>query len=215
MNNAIKNLNKKIREHTVETGKADETLFNFGVELGRLIEKNNIDSCRLDFFIEQEKELNLYESKRLRIDSINKIMRILIVKAHQEQYRTNRTIHYRTGWSNENTPLKKDIEHKYNISYSSIDQENVGGDFVIYFKLNGQLKDIFVEHKVGTRVEINLSNSSGEDHEYIASEEDSENDFYGTCISLSPHDTDKSEFEIDAFANDVEKFYTMFRLKLI
>ena len=214
MESVLKNLNKKIKEHVENTGNADETLFNFGIELGRFIEKNNIDSCRLEFFLEQEIQSNQFESKRLRIDSINNIIRILIVKAHQEQYRTKKTIHYRTGWSNENIPLNENIEHKYNISYSSIDQESVGGDFAICFKLNGQLKDIFIEHKVGTRVEINLSNSSGEDHEYIASEEDAENDFYGTCIALYPHDIYKSESEIDAFANDIEKFYTMFRLKL-
>jgi hypothetical protein len=214
MNNAIKNLNKKIREHTVETGKADETLFNFGVELGRLFEKNNVDNSRLDFFIEQEKELNRYESTRLRIESVNNIIHTIIVKAHKEQYRTKGTIHYRTGWSNENNPLNDSISNKYNITYSSIDQEYVGGDFSIFFNLNGQLKDIFIQHNIGTRVEIFLSNSSGEDHEYIASEEDSENDLYGTCISLYPNDMDKSEFEIDTFATDVEKFYTMFCLKL-
>ena len=213
MNIDLKNLDNKIREHTIDTGKADETLFNIGVELGRLIEKNNIDPCRLEFFIDQEKELNRYESARLRIDCVNNIIRKIIVKAHKEQYRTNGTIIYLTGW-NKNTPLNDSIENKYDITYSSIEQEYVGGDFEIYFNLNGQLKDIFVEHKIVTRVKIYLSNTNGEDRQYIASEEDSENDFYGTCISLYPHDVNKSEYQIDAFATDVEKFYTMFRLKL-
>lgn len=63
-------------------------------------------------------------------------------------------------------------------------------------------------------METTLSNSSGEEDEYITNEDDAENSFYSTHISLYAHQDNKSVSEVDAFATDVEKFYTIFCLKL-
>ena len=41
MSDFIKELNKRIAEYIGENSKADEDLFNFGVELGRYLEKNS------------------------------------------------------------------------------------------------------------------------------------------------------------------------------
>lgn len=207
-------LNKKIKKHIGDYRRADEKLFNFGIELGRLLEKNKIKEHRLDFFIEQENNENQTEAKRERIDSVNKILSNLIKWAHKEQFRESGSIHYETGWHSSNKPLSDEIESKYHINYTRINQNNVGEDFDIYFKLNGKLKDIFDNHKIGIEVEISLSNSSEEEEEYINSEDDAENGFYGTQISLYAHQDKKSVSEIDAFASDVENFYTMFCLKL-
>lgn len=207
-------LNKKIKKHIGEYGRADEKVFNFGIELGRLLEKNKIKEHRLEFFIEQENNENQTEAKRERINSVNKIIGNLIGWAHKEQFSKSGSIHYETSWRSSNNPLSEEIEKKYHIKYTRINQNNVGGDFDIYFLLNGKLKDIFEKHKVGIEVETTLSNSSGEEDEYITNEDDAENSFYGTQISLYAHQENKSVAEIDAFAIDVEKFYTIFCLKL-
>lgn len=196
-------LNKKIKNHIGEYGRSDEKLFNFGIELGRLLEKNKIKEHRLDFFIEQENNENQTEAKRERINSVNKIIGKLIGWAHKEQFNKSGSIHYETGWRSSNKPLSDEIENKYNINYTRINQNNVGGDFDVYFKVNGKLKDIFDKHKVGIEVETTLSNSSGEEDEYITNEDDAENSFYSTQISLYADQDNKSVSEVDAFATDV------------
>lgn len=207
-------LNKKIKKHVGDFGKADEDLFNFGIELGRLLEKNEIKQHRLEFFINQENEQNAIEFKRKRIDSVNKILQNIIGWAHKEEFKLSGTINYESGWRAKNHPLSEPVQNKFNITYSRINQNNVGGDFDIYFMVNSKLREIFEKHKVGIEVETTLSNSSGEDDEYITSEDDAENSFYSTRISLYPHNDNRTIAEIDAFATDVEKFYTMFCLKL-
>jgi hypothetical protein len=214
MKTDIDKLNKKIKKHVGEYGKADEVLFNIGIELGRILQKNDIKELRLDFFVQQENEHNQTEAKRNRIDSVNKIIQNIIGWAHKEQFNKTGTIHYESGWRADNKPLSEEVESKFNITYSRINQNNVGGDFDIYFMLNGKLKEIFEKHKVGIQVETTLGNSSGEEDEYLTSEDDAENSFYSTHISLYPHHDNKTVEEIDAFATDVEKFYTIFCLKL-
>lgn len=214
MDKELKQLNKEIEMYVGNMKKADEKIFNFGVRLGRILEKNNTEDYRLNFFVEQENKENELDSKRLRLDSVNKIIKSIIKLAHKEQIREYGSIHYEAGWRASNAPLDLDIEKKYNISYSKINQTNVGGDFDVYFILNGQLKALFEKHKVGIQVETSLNNSSGEEDEYIVSEDDADTCFYSTRISLYPHHQDKTLEEVDAFAKDVEKFYTMFCLKL-
>jgi len=212
MDKELKELNKQI-EGYVKGRKADESIFNFGVQLGRILEKNKVENYRLSFFSEQEAKENQLESKRTRIDSVNKILQKIICLAHKEEIRENGSISYDAGWRGRNAPLNKEIEEKYNITYSSINQTNVGGDFDIYFMLNGQLKDLFEKHNVPTQIEITLSNSSGEEEEYLRDEEDVDN-FYSPHISLYPHHDNITLEKVDAFAKDVEKFYTIFCLKL-
>ena len=215
MDKEIKQLNKQIEEYLGEFRKADETIFNFGVQLGRILEKNNIENHRLSFFVEQEAQSNQVDAKSKVIDGVNKIIQNIISWAHKEQISNSGSICYEAGWrSSNNTPLDEDIAKKYNIAYSNINQTNVGGDFDINFMLTGQLKDIFEKHQVGIQVETTLSNSSGEEEEYIIDEDDAETSFYSTHIFLYPHNNDKTLEEIEAFAKDVEKFYTMFCLKL-
>lgn len=214
MDKELKTLNKLIKVHIGEHGKADEKLFNFGVELGRLLERNKADKHRLPFFVEQEEKNNQVSGRKARIDAVNKIVQNLIKMAHVEQIRTEGQIHYETGWRSTNRPLTTEIQDKYHISYNRISQTNVGGDFDITFELNGKLKEIFQKHKVGLEVEATLSNSSGEDDEYIHTEDDANSSFYITSIQLYAHNDNRTVEQVDAFATDVEKFYTIFCLKL-
>ncbi len=214
MDKELKEFNEILKKYVGEFRKADESLFNYGVELGRILEKNNIKEHRPNFFVEQEEAVNQVASKQSRIDSVNKIIKNMIGLAHKEQVKTCGSIYYDTGYSSENYPLNKDIENKYNITYSRINQERVDGDFDVYFIFNGKLKDIFELHKVGIQVELTLSNSSGEKDECITSEDDAESCFRGARISLYAHNETKGIAEVDAFATDVEEFFTMFCLKL-
>lgn len=214
MDKELKQLNKEIEDYVGDFRKADERIFNFGIRLGRILEKNNAEDYRLSFFSNQEAKESETEIKKNCIDSVNKIIQKIIGWAHKEQIKTSGSIHYEAGWRGKNAPLNETISKKYNITYSRIDQSNYGSDFNVYFMLNGKLKDIFEKHKVGIQVEASLCNSDGEDDEYITDEDYAETCFYSTSISLYPHNDNKTVGEIQAFAQDVEKFYTLFCLKL-
>ncbi len=214
MDKELKEFNQILKKYVGEFRKADEKLFNYGVELGRILEKNNIKEHRPNFFVEQEEAVNQIASKQSRIHSVNKIITKMIGLAHKEQVKTCGSSYYDTGYGADNHPLNKDIENKYNITYSRINQERVDADFDVQFIFNGKLKDIFEMHKVDIEVELMLSNSSGEKDECITREDDAESCFYDAHISLYAHDETKGIAEVDAFATDVEKFFTMFCLKL-
>lgn len=48
MDKELKEFNEILKKYVGEFRKADESLFNYGVELGRILEKNNIKEHRPD-----------------------------------------------------------------------------------------------------------------------------------------------------------------------
>lgn len=187
MNKEYKELNKLVAKHIGFNRNADEALFNFGVEFGRLLEKNGIEQHRLPLFVEQENNNNQYSERKLRIDSVANIIQNIIKLAHKKQVENYGNIYYESGYGSINHPLNADIENEYNITYRGIKQTVVGGDFYITFNVSGKLKAIFIKHQVHNEVEITLRNGIGGEYEYISTEHDAENCFRNTLIKqLSP-----------------------------
>jgi hypothetical protein len=54
MNNNLNLIDHTVRDYANKHRTLDEKLFNLGVELGRLLEKDGISDYRLPFFVEQE-----------------------------------------------------------------------------------------------------------------------------------------------------------------
>lgn len=214
MESELNVINKMIKEYVQDCGKVDEKVFNIGVALGRLLERNNFDNHRLSFFSEQEQKNNDIQIRFKRLLSVHKIIEKIIVLAHVEQVRKTRQINYINGGHSKNNPLSSELEEKYNITYKGIDVEDGNQDFDITFELNGKLKEIFQKHNVGAKFVINLCNSSGENSELINSVHKAETSFYGTTMYSIPTIEELTVEQAETFAVDVEKFYTMFCLKL-
>jgi hypothetical protein len=205
-------LNDKLKE-IAGYGKLDERIFNIGIELGRVLERTKVENYRPPFFVAQEEMLNVREEKAKRIEAVNELIHKLICWAHKEQIREHSGIQYETGWRAANSPFSDEVKTKYCIQYSRIDQVNVGGDFDIYFTATGKLKAIFDKHKINPQIETTLSNGSGEEDEYIASEENAEQSLYGSRISINSHNEQLSLAQINSFADEIEKYFTFFVLK--
>ena len=214
MEQELLKINKLIEKHVKKHGKADEAIFNLGIELGKILVNKNIQAHRLPFFIEQENKNNDYEKRRQRIAAVCKIVHNIIVLAHKEQVNNDGQIYYEAGWRADNKPLSEEVESKYNVAYKRIGQVNVGGDFDITFHLNGKLKEVFQKHKVGIELTTLLSNSCGDEDEYIITEDDAVDSLSSTSIQLYPHYDNMTVEQVDDFATDVEKFSTFFYLRL-
>lgn len=213
MNEEIELLNQKIKEHIGQFAGADEVLFNIGVELGRYIERNKIETLRLPFFIEQERIKNEAEIKHKAINSVNAILQTVLVQAHKEQVEDDGYITYDAAYGASNEPLSKDIEKKFDIAYKGINQATEGEDFRLSFALKGKIGEIFSKHKVGLTFTTFLKNKRGEVSESITSEDNIESIFYRTSISLHSHNENMSLKEVSEFVAEVEKLYMFFCIK--
>ena len=84
MKNFINELNEKIKLHIGDNKYADETLFNYGVELGKHLAKTSAQDKRLDFFVKQSETKNkkdiIFEHKRNIEKHLLTILRMAVKK---------------------------------------------------------------------------------------------------------------------------------------
>ncbi len=71
MNKRLEELNKLVSEHVGTNKRADEKLFQLGVELGRELQKLGIENYRLPFFENQSQSVNAEKAKRDYIKQLN------------------------------------------------------------------------------------------------------------------------------------------------
>lgn len=206
MKNFINELNEKIKLHIGDNKYADETLFNYGVELGKHLTKTNAQDIRLDFFVKQSETINKKDIIWKHKQNIEKYLLSIIRMAVKMQVSDGSSLTF----SNEqyyrgDGKFSKEVEEKYNLEYVRVEQSNTGGDFEIIYKVTNELKDIFDKFEIYSEISFDLENSTGETHETIYDEDDA-NDIYGAFIHIYPNKLDVDK--ITEFENEISKFLT-------
>ena len=107
--------------------------------------------------------------------------------------------------------FSKEIEEKFNLKYSRVEQPSTNGDFEISYNAINELRDIFDKFDILNLIIFKLENSTGEAHETIYNEDDA-NDIYSAFIHIHTHNSNFDVNKIAEFENEVSKFLTKLAL---
>jgi hypothetical protein len=208
MKDDLNKLNDEVSQYIRRLSKVDEKLFNYGVELGRLLEKNNIADYRLPIFVEQEVAKNLAQKKQAVIEKARKLLMGIVINAYKAELDENGAISIdasRHSARNE-THLSDEIVSRYSLKHTGTQQHNTGGDFTLTFLLLGKLQEIFQRHSISPQFEVSANNNSGEEDETLYEPEDIESAFYSLNIGVNSYNTDLSVEQLEAFVDDLNKY---------
>lgn len=206
MNKQIEEINRLVKEHIGQYRKADERLFELGVELGRLLAKSSIDNYRLPFFIEQKNFENQAKQKEVLIKKAEALILKIVLNAYKAELANGNGIYIEPkSYSGRSGHLSEDTISKFGIVHTGTEQNGDGGDFKLKFCLQGLLSEIFQRHKVPPSVSVSVSNPTGEDNDAIYEVEELEANFYSLRLSIFHQNTILTVDQLQIFLNDLEK----------
>lgn len=206
MNEPITKLNKAVAEYANNHRTLDEKLFNLGVELGRMLEKNNIAEYRLPFFVEQEDAKSLAQIKQALIEKAEKLLLDIVKSAYKAELDLSGAITIDASYyGSRNEHLSEDVVNNFFVKHTNTEQYQSGQDFTLTFLLQGKLQEIFKRHSVSPQFEITVSNNSGEEDETLYDADDIDHQLYRININQHAHTTTLSVEQLKAFVDDLEK----------
>lgn len=215
MNERIEELNRLVDEHVGANKRADEKLFQLGVELGRELQKLGIEKYRLPFFETQSQSVNAEKAKRDYIKQLNEKISNQVrkaVHAHIEEYGAlTFDASYRRS---DQEKLDDAIGARFGIKHTRTSQTQVGGDFEVYFTFVGKLAELFTNNNVSPQFEVTLYNSSGEDNETLYEYDEDSDPFGRVYCGLSAIDERQSVEFVKSFCEDFDKCLLMHLMSL-
>lgn len=214
MNVEIEAIEKQIEEHFKVTHRYDEKLYNLGVEMGRLLEKQGIATHRPNVFAEFEDQQNAYTLKANEIERADKAIAFLLRNAVAEQVENFAPFCFDSNaYSSTCEKLDDAIAEKYGVQISNTSQREHGGSFQVEISAVGQVADILKNHSVGTHITAEVDNSSGDEEETIYRAENVDRIFY-VSLPLNGHHTDLNAKQLASLADDLEKITAWLNLSL-
>lgn len=214
MDAQILKIEDRLEQHCKSIHRFDEELFNLGVEMGRLLERNNIPLHRPKIFVEFEEKNNAFDRKNAQINRIEKVVAFLIRNAVAEQVENHFEFDFDSNASSHSCDkLDDSIVEKFGVQVSRTTQREHGGSFETNFTLSGQVADILKKYDLDVNARADVDNSSGDEHETIYSAEDVDR-IFGVSIGLNAHNTDLDEAQLTALADEIEQIHTWFSLSL-
>lgn len=215
MNDRIEKLNKIVSEHVGASKRADEKLFELGVELGRELQKLSVEKYRLPFFETQSQSVSAEKTKRDCIKQLNvKVLSQVVkaVRAHIEEYGalTFNASYRRSDYEK----LDDDIGERFGIKHIRTSQTQVGGDIELYFTFVGKLAEHFTNNNITPQFEVRLDNSSDEDNETVYEVDEESYPFRGVYCGLNALDDRQSVEFVKSFGEDFDKCLLMHLMSL-
>lgn len=192
----LADIQKKAANHCKKNGRYDENLFNIGVELGRLLQSNNIEEHRLQVFADFE--LAEIEFKKLdkRIKNIKNIIGFFIIHALAEQVIENGSFSFDgDGDLSSCEKLDELISNKFSVQISSVSQNQHGGNFEVGVELNGQIAEILNRYEISRFVTFEIDNTTGGDYEVFNNPNDVSQIYY-IGMSLDAKYTELTESQL-------------------
>ena len=168
MSNKLSEINDKLAE-LLKKGWAlsNEDLFNLGVEFGKELAKNNIETYRAPVWSELEqsntKELEIRKAVERIEDFIATLVK-LSVTAHMQD---GATWSIAKGGGYGLDKFSDEIVEKYNVQVSGCDMESYGGEFLVTFNVEGELADLFDKHNIYKEFTVRIYNDNGEEEQTL------------------------------------------------
>jgi hypothetical protein len=210
MNKRLEELNKLLSEYVGKNKRADERLFQIGVELGRELQRLEIENYRLPFFENQSQSVNAEKAKRGYIDKLNVKALSQVAKAVRAHIQEYGALTFNASYHrSDDEKLDDDIGLRHGIKHTRTSQSQVGGDIELYFSFVGKLAEHFTKNNVSPQFEVTLYNSSGEDYETVDEVDDEFYPFGNAHCGLNLLNESQSVEFVKGFCEDFDKHLTM------
>ncbi len=206
--NLLADIQKKAADHCKTNGRYDESLFNIGVELGRLLHSNNIKDHRPQFFIDFEQAQINYSKLDIRISNIKSIIGFFIIHAIAEQVDENGDFCFDGDEDTRCEKLDESIAEKFFFQISSVRQNQHGGNFEVDVELNGQIAEILSKYNISPDVTFEIDNTTGGSYEVFYKSDDVSQIYY---VNLGLHArstelTDSQLIELEVALKEIQVF---------
>jgi hypothetical protein len=126
--NILADIEKKAAEHCKTIGRYDESLFNIGIELGKLLQSNNIQEQRLQIFTNFDKSNAEYTKKHAYVKRIENIIGCFVANAFAQQIENNGAFTFsRPNFMHKCEKLEESISSEFFMQIISTKQKENGG----------------------------------------------------------------------------------------
>lgn len=207
MSEKLNEIEDQLKNYANSNRQIDEELFNIGVELGRLLEKRGIDAHRLQFFEQQEarriEEKNKYDLAK----KSGKVILQLVQAAYILQYKEYGSIEFSDNRNHRSdSKLEDEIAERFCLQLANTNQNSVGGELELGFRILGQLAILFERYELPPFILIILENDSGEDSVTLYDEESiqrtlrARGDIFTNTRNLSTSSLEQFGMELEKFA---------------
>ena len=204
MNNELEEFNGIVADTVSKKANFDEEAFNLGVEFGRLLERNNLDTFRLQTFIDKEnKAKRLGDTKDLQIE-IEKLVGKLALLAIKSTVKDHYSLTFDSTLDATSIELPKEIEEKFLVSYQATEQYNEDDDFKISFRALGELEKTLVKHKLRDKFTITLRNLSNQTDITIDETDDLSGSFIANGLGINIFNGKHSYEDLQALLEDIK-----------
>jgi len=205
MEEDLSKINKVVSEHVGDFRQSErvEKTFNFGVELGRLLERNSVASYRLPFFIESEKLHKVIKDKEALIQKAEKLLLRLVVMAYKAEIELNGSVSIISGLGGSDLHLSESIREQYLLQHVSTTQDYAGAEFDVTLVPLANLQEVFQRHSIPSDLLVFVSNSDGEDEAEFYEPSDIDNCFRKLHIHLVAEDGKLSVEQLEALVYDL------------
>lgn len=165
MNARLKELDQKIEDYCFSKSRYDEGMFNLGVEMGRLLERQSIPSYRSQVFQNFDQNNLLHSAKEAEYSRIKKSLAFIVRNAVGEQidaygeFCFAASIEFQSFLSDE--IVKKfqcQIDRSRNVTATH---------FLVHVDFVDEVKDALRLGKLPIRADIDLENTTGNDQEIL------------------------------------------------
>jgi hypothetical protein len=207
MKDKLAELDQKIEGHCVNTSRYDETMYNLGVEMGRLLERESIASHRPQVFQNFNQNNLLHTAKEAEYTRIKDYLAFIVRNAVGAQIDAYGAFCFAASMNSQDL-LSDDIVEKYHCQiYRS--RNTTDTHFVVHVDFVGQVEDALKLGKLPSRADIDLENTTGNDEEILYKGNDVKKFM---DLSLNVRVASYEEYELKAAADELEKiqfFLTM------
>lgn len=208
MENQIKKLNKWLIEHSKNTKvkDLDESLFNAGVEFGRLLEQKGIEKYEVEFFENLKREKNSKQQFKVIKKNADEILLRFILGAASATILEGKVLSY--SWDRRNHAAEKfstAVVEKYCVQHTKTLESGEYEDFELIFEMKGRLADICQEFGVSNIFRVEFS-SNGESQSELVADDDCLDYYLSASCQLNQSEISISDAE--KFAQKIDKAYT-------
>lgn len=212
MDAQILKIEDRLEQHCKSIHRFDEELFNLGVEMGRLLERNNIPLHRPKIFVDFEEKNNAFDKRAEQISRANKSVAFIIRNAIAE--------HVENFWEfcfsrnrHSCTKLDESLVEKFGVQTVRTTQVEHGGSFEAEFELSGQIGQVLEKYGIDAWARADVDNTSGDEQETIYSADDVDK-IFGVNLRLNGHNTEFDYEQLRSLADELEQIVVWFNLSL-
>lgn len=212
--NLLADIQKKAADHCKKNSRYDESLFNIGIELGRLLQSNNIKEHRLQVFTDFDGSQSAFAKIERQVKTINNIIGSFVINAIAEQVDNFGAFtfdHSESKYKCEK--LDDSISDKFFVQILSTSQREHGGCFQVEVELNGQIADILKKYGIPAQASFEVDNSTGDEHETFYDSDDVTKIFY-LNTPLNAKYTKLKESQLIELSNSLKEIQLFLLLSL-